>query len=93
MISLLVVILFFIGLLFGYLFRNNKKNRRIIDFGVNWAIYLLLFFLGISVGSKKEILESFSKIGIEAFVIALGTILGSVIMAFILYKWMFKKNE
>ncbi|MGQ1888841.1 LysO family transporter [Thermophagus sp. OGC60D27] len=94
MIPFIVVALFFLGLLIGYLFfRNRNKFRKFLDSGVNWTIYLLLFLLGISVGRKEEILNNFSKIGLDAIVLALGAILGSILLAFVVYKWFFENRE
>jgi len=94
MIPFIVVALFFLGLLIGYLFiRNRNKFRKFLDSGVNWTIYLLLFLLGISVGRREEILNNFSKIGFDAIVLALGAILGSLLLAFVVYKWFFEKKS
>jgi len=92
MIPFVVVALFFSGLLLGYILRDKDVFRGILESGINWVIYLLLFLLGISVGTRKEIIDNFSKIGFDAVLITLGAMVGSIFLAFILYKWLFEEK-
>jgi len=59
---------------------------------MNWAIYLLLFMLGISVGTNKEVIDNLGKIGYEAVAIAIASISGSVLLAALLFKVLFKQK-
>lgn len=92
MIQILLSI--FSGVAVGYAVRRSaftKYVSRIIQI----IIMLLLFFLGISVGSNKEVVNNFGAIGFDAFVISSLATLGSLIGAKLVYKLFFerKKND
>lgn len=58
------------GMLLGYLLRNRnlKKIHQIITL----FIWLLLFILGIEVGSNEQIIKGLHTIGYEAVALTLG---------------------
>lgn len=87
-----VIIIMFSGIFVGLLL--NKKNIKVkyLEKFTNLSIYLLLFLLGLSVGTNKTIIENFDKIGFSALLLTLGTVLGSLILAFFTHKIWFK-NE
>lgn len=79
------------GILAGRLLR-----RRRLDFlprVVMFFIWVLLFLLGVEVGSNPKIIESLSAIGIEAVVIAFAGTLGSVVLACILWRYVDKGRK
>ena len=81
------------GIIIGAVFNNRNKLISIIDKMTNWAIYALLFLLGISVGLNKTIINHLDNIGVKALIITIGAVLGSIIAALITYKLFFKKTE
>ena len=86
-ISLLVI-----GIFIGYLIRKRKKliaaSARLTDA----AIFLLLFFLGVSVGMDKEVVTNFRNIGLQAFLITVLATLGSVLVTYLFYRLFFRKR-
>lgn len=88
-----VLIIFSTGIVLGYFIRKQVKFIRINDVLINIAIYLLLFFLGIAVGSNEEIVRNFQIIGFNAFLISLFAVLGSIIIAWIINKLVFKEKK
>ena len=92
MISLLVVLLFVVGIIVGRLFRNKQTIRKNIDRLVSVAIFILLFLLGISVGINDKIIADFSNIGYNAIILTLGAVLGSLILAKVVYSLFFKQS-
>ena len=54
---------------------------------ITWLIWILLFLLGTEVGGNKMILEGLHTIGLEALVITLAAVAGSVLGAWGL--WLF----
>ena len=90
MISILLILTS--GILIGLLLISKPKLHLIINHLLNWSIYLLLFFLGISVGTNQEVLSNLSKLGYQAISIAVASITGSVILSKILFKIIFKSK-
>lgn len=78
------------GMLLGFLLRrrNLKKIHQIITV----LIWLLLFILGIEVGSNEQIVKGLHTIGFEAVILTLGGTLGSVIAAWALWKVLYKRK-
>jgi len=81
------------GMLLGFLLRAKQRivsgNEKLI----NYAIYLLLFLLGVSIGSNEQIMSSLSTLGLMALVVAMGAVAGSVLAGFLVFKLFFKKND
>lgn len=73
------------GILVGYLLRK-VKNIRFLDKLISIFIFLLLFFLGVSVGHNDTVINSFSTIAVQAIIITFGAVFGSVLMAWVIYK-------
>ena len=78
------------GMLLGYLLRKRdlKKIHQIITL----LIWLLLFILGIEVGSNELIIKGLHTIGLEAVILTLGGTLGSVIGAWALWRALYKRK-
>lgn len=91
MIAILLVLS--AGILTGLLIVNYPKLHNLNNLLLNYAIYLLLFLLGISVGTNQEVIQNLHKIGLEAITIAICSITGSVLLSFLLYNLLFKKYE
>ena len=78
------------GMLLGYLLR--KRDLKKIHPIITLLIWLLLFILGIEVGSNEEIIRGLHTIGYEAVVLTLGGNLGSVIAAWALWRALYKRK-
>ena len=78
------------GILLGYLLRKRdlKKIHQIITL----LIWLLLFILGIEVGSNEQIIKGLHTIGLEAVILTLGGTLGSVIAAWAVWRALYKRK-
>jgi uncharacterized membrane protein YbjE (DUF340 family) len=79
----------FAGIAVGYLLRSKKI--RFIHWVVTTLIWLLLFLLGLEVGANETIVRQFGTLGFEAFLLAAGATLGSVVFAWIL--WLAVRNK
>lgn len=88
-----VIGLMFAGMLIGYLFK--RKEVTWIGKVITVLIWLLLFLLGIDVGSNQVIMSGLHTIGLEALLIAIAAVMGSVVGARLLWNWINKnlKNE
>ena len=56
-------------------------------------IWLLLFFLGVEVGSDQSIIGSLQGLGIEAFILTVSGLAGSMAMAYGLWRLVSKKGQ
>jgi len=88
-----VLALFTTGAFLGFLLRKQKRLIRNIDTVTNWAIYLLLFLLGLSVGANKIIIRNIGKLGIQALILAVGAIIGSILLSFLISKLLLKDSN
>ena len=91
MILLLSVL--FIGLFIGFLLRKNKNIDKPIDIIIMISIYGLLFFIGISVGSNDLIINNLAKIGLNAFILTLAAVIGTIALSIPVYKKFFVNNK
>ncbi len=81
------------GILLGLLIVKKPKLHLFNTHLLNWAIYLLLFLLGISVGTNREVIQNIGKIGYEAIAIGIFSIAGSVLLSALLFKFLFRQDE
>uniref|UniRef100_UPI0032166F6C LysO family transporter n=1 Tax=uncultured Draconibacterium sp. TaxID=1573823 RepID=UPI0032166F6C len=87
-----VLVLMTIGIFLGRYLGRIPKLMKVVEKLISYAIFLLLFLLGISVGVNKTIIDNLDNIGMKALAITVGTIAGSVIVLWILYKTMFSAD-
>ena len=80
------------GIAFGFLARRDRRLTH-IGKAISVTIYVMLFFLGVKIGSDKNILANLSTLGLQAFLLAFAGAMGSVLFSTILYRLMFRKEE
>jgi uncharacterized membrane protein YbjE (DUF340 family) len=90
---LTVIIIMTSGMVAGYFLRNIKSVSKPVGIVITWAIYLLLFFLGISVGTNDTIIANIGKIGFQALLLTIGAVTGSILLSWFTYKLFFSKHE
>lgn len=74
------------GMLFGFLLRNKRLSwiHKIITL----LIWVLLFLLGIDVGGNEAIIKGLHTLGLEALIITLAAVTGSILCA-----WGFRERK
>lgn len=87
-----VISIMFAGIAIGFLLRKVSVLQKIGKL-ISYTIYLLLFLLGISVGSNPDIVNNLSSLGLQAFLIAFAATLGSVLAAWVVYSCFFKERR
>ena len=75
------------GMLTGYLLRSKKLSW--IHQVITLLIWLLLFLLGIDVGGNETSIKGLHTIGLEAIIITLGAVAGSVLAAWALWYFIY----
>ena len=73
----------FLGIGIGYVLRN---------WSILQTIFLLLFILGVSIGSNSLIVNNLGKFGWQAVVLAVSGVLGSLIAARLVLQLFFRKG-
>ena len=87
---LVVVVIMLCGIAVGYLVR--KKNIRFIHHVITVLIWLLLFLLGIEVGSNPHIVKGIQTLGLEALLLTFGGAIGTIIFSWLLWKYVSRKE-
>ncbi|MFP4042501.1 MAG: LysO family transporter [Bacteroidales bacterium] len=71
----------------------NKKLIRWVGKLTDVTIFVLLFFLGLSVGANERIVSNFENIGLQAFFLTVAATAGSVGISVLVYHLFFKKKN
>lgn len=96
----IVILFIFLGILSGVLSRKLSTGARISHTDVaarwqgrivTWLIWVLLFLLGIEVGSNEMIVRSLPTLGVEALLLSSAATLSCCVLAWIL--WRVLKNN
>jgi len=87
-----VLVLMTLGIALGFFVGKFPKIIKGVDKMTTWSIYLLLFLLGIGVGLNEKIINNLHTIGLQALILTVGAVLGSLIFAYITYKLFFKNK-
>jgi len=87
----IIIGIMFAGMLLGFLLRKQRLSW--IHKVITVFIWLLLFLLGIDVGSNQEIINGLHTIGLEAVILTLAAVLGSVTAAWALWYMVYKRNR
>ncbi|MDO8583373.1 MAG: LysO family transporter [bacterium] len=88
-----VIIIMTIGIGIGFIFHKKLSFIKTAEKLTTYAIWLLLFLLGISVGANELIVKNIGKLGAQAFIISFASILGSVLLSYFLYILLFKDEK
>lgn len=78
------------GMLVGYLLRNKRLLWIKI---ITLLIWTLLFLLGIDVGGNEAIIKGLHTLGLEAIIITLAAVTGSVLYAWGLWYLLYIRNR
>lgn len=87
-----VIGIMFGGVALGFLFRKQAILQK-LGKPISYTIYLLLFFLGLSVGGNNEIVNNLPSLGGQALLLAFAGTLGSVVAAWGVSKLFFRKTS
>ena len=92
MIAMFTIIsIMFVGIGIGYVLRNLQFLQK-IEKSTSLTIFLLLFVLGISIGSNSLIINDLGRFGWQAAILATLSILGSMLASLLVFHLFFKKG-
>lgn len=92
-ILLTVILIMTAGMLIGFFLKRKQAFFHFLNRITGIVIYLLLFFLGLSVGQNEQVIKNFHLLGLRALVITLASIGGSVLLASGLYHLFFRSRN
>lgn len=81
------------GIFAGIFLRNRDKWKSFNTKLTMIAIYALLFVLGVSIGTNKEIIQNLPKLGWIGLLISLASVMGSIVAAGFFYKKFIKPSQ
>jgi len=87
-----VIVLLVLGMFTGYFLKNRTAFIKITSRLTDAAIFLLLFFLGVSVGMNEQVVSNFSNIGLQAFFLTLMATFFSVAVTWLFHRLFFRKR-
>ncbi|MDD2564347.1 MAG: LysO family transporter [Salinivirgaceae bacterium] len=90
---LIVIAIMTLGMILGYFFRKSTKIKGNTEKFTKYVIFLLLFVMGISIGSDKGIMKSLPTLGLQSLIITIGALAGSVLLAWLAYIVFFKNDK
>ncbi|SHK43337.1 LysO family transporter [Tepidibacter formicigenes] len=89
----ILILSLIIGIIIGITKIIPKKHMKFNSYFQLLALIILLFSMGASIGSNKEILSSLNTIGIKAITFSIMTIIFSVIVMYIVSKKFLNTNN
>jgi len=89
---LVITIILFIaaGIFAGYRLRNRETG--IVSRIVTGFIWLLLFLLGMEVGSNEKLVKGIYTFGLEALLLTISGVIGSILASWGLWYYISKNN-
>jgi len=79
----------FAGMPFGFLLRNNKPMQKWVGHALNFSVWILLFLLGVGLGSDSSLMRQLDTLGLQALCISSFAILGTLIGALLMGRYVF----
>jgi len=87
-----IFIFLFLGGIIGFIFRHNAPFLAFALKASSITIFIMIFFMGLSIGFNRSIVASLSSLGWQALVLSIGSILGSLLFSSLVYILIFKKH-
>lgn len=86
-----IVAIMLCGMGVGFLLR--KRKLAFVPLLITVLIWLLLFFLGAEVGANPSIMHAIQSLGLEALLLSLAGVAGSVALAWALWRNVSRKKK
>lgn len=80
------------GVAMGLLLRKRPRVLKGASKATTVAVWLLLLVMGIAVGSDPQVIRSFHELALQAGVISLASIAGSIIATMLICGWIFRNH-
>lgn len=87
----IVIVFILSGILCGYSLRKRKTEW--LSQALTLLVWVLLFLMGIEVGSDEHIMQSLPTLGVEALVVAALATIGSCTGAWMLWRYVSRRGR
>lgn len=74
------------------LFMPTHPRFQGLEHSISYTIFAMLFIFGITIGANQSLLNNIGEFGIQAAILAICGVLGSLVASFIAYKLFIKKG-
>lgn len=91
MLMFIILGLLGLGISVGYLCRHVPAFKG-LEHSISYTIFAMLFIFGITIGANQSLLNNIGEFGIQAAILAICGVLGSLVASFIAYKLFIKKG-
>ena len=88
-----IILALALGFIIGYKKFFSAKVLKINGKLQTVWLILLIFSMGISIGSNDEIISDIPILGLKAFLFAVATVIGSVVIVYLFSKFLDNKEE
>lgn len=85
-----VVAIMLSGMAVGFLLR--KRRLTVVPHAVTVLIWALLFLLGVEVGSNPQVIEGITSLGVEALVLSIAGLAGTILFSWALWRWVSRRK-
>ena len=92
MLMFIILGLLGLGISVGYLCRHVPAFKG-LEHSISYTIFAMLFIFGITIGANQSLLNNIGEFGIQAAILAICGVLGSLVASFIAYKLFIKKGR
>ncbi len=84
----IIIVSLVIGFGLGYFNLLPAKMKELTNYLVFGGLFLLIFSMGLQVGANPEVINKLDHLGLQAIMLAAGTIIGSLVFILIFeYYW------
>jgi len=92
MYMVMILCLLCIGIGIGYLCRRVYILRK-LESTISYTIFIMLFIFGITIGADKNIINNIGNFGLQAVLLAVCGVLGSLFASYLAYRILSKKGD
>ncbi|MDI6783606.1 MAG: lysine exporter LysO family protein [bacterium] len=89
---ILILSALILGILIGYFRLLSDRMFRLTKPVSLIGLFLLIFLLGMKVGSEPRVTQHLAEIGVQGLIIALSVVIGTLVFAFPIEVWLKKKT-
>lgn len=82
------IISLIIGICIGYFNLLPDETTDLAHYLILGGLFVLLFIMGFEIGNNDKILHNLNQIGLEAVLLAGGSIVGSLIMIYVFHSYL-----